>query len=361
MANYKVVISGYYGFRNAGDEAMLYAILRSLRSSFPSAEVTVISGRPEETAEHFHTKAVARFDGLAIFRSLWQCDVLISGGGSLLQDVTSSRSLLYYLSIIFMGIFLRKRVFLYSQGIGPLRRKWVCSLLAKVLSHADIITVRDEKSRRLLLDLGVRAPVFLTADAVLSLPQVPLEEGQRILEEAGISLKKKTVGISVRNWIDAETWIDQFGEYVSLLQKKDINIVFIPMQCPEDRTMAQQICKDRTQGIFYLDRSFTAPELMSIIGNLDLLVGMRLHALIFAALMHVPFIGISYDPKIDNFLHSIGEEAIFPVSAFQPEKLYNKTEELIGAERNCFDWKAIDKLRKTAEKTMQLLEGLVTK
>ena len=50
MANYKIVISGYYGFNNAGDEAMLSAIIQSLRSTFDTPEITVISGSPAKTS-----------------------------------------------------------------------------------------------------------------------------------------------------------------------------------------------------------------------------------------------------------------------------------------------------------------------
>lgn len=359
MEKYKIVISGYYGFRNAGDEAMLYAILRSLRLIAPDAEITVISGRPEETARQFHVRAIHRFGGFSIAKSLLSCDLLISGGGSLLQDVTSSRSLLYYLSIIWAGILLRKKVFLYGQGIGPLRRQWVCSLLTHVLSRADAITVRDEKSHQFLDKLGVTAPVYTTADSVLSLPEVPLAEGRAILSEAGVPEGKRIIGISVRNWLQAETWMARFSKYIEKIQQEDAAIVFIPMQCPEDGMTAERICPRPGPHTYFLSCSYTAPELMSIIGNLDMLVGMRLHALVLAALMHVPLLGISYDPKIDNFLHAIGRQAVCPVTAFDEETLYNKTMECLHEKNETSQWEAADALRRKAGETARILEGLI--
>lgn len=360
MAKYNIVISGYYGFDNAGDEAMLYSILRSLRALYPDAEITVISGHPEKTAEVFGTKAVPRFGGWSIFKSLLRANLLISGGGSLLQDVTSSRSLLYYLSIIGAGIVLRKKVVLYGQGIGPLHRKWVCALLGKILSHADAITVRDEKSSLFLKKLGVSAPVYTTADSVLALPRVGLEEGREILRAAGLTEGKKWIGISVRNWLEAEQWIAEFGSYVRRLLQEPVEIVFIAMQYPDDQKTAESICRGLPgERIHFLQQSFTAPQLMSIIGNLDLLVGMRLHALIFAALMHVPLIGISYDPKIDNFLAAIGKKSAFPISAFEAETLYNKTVETMQEQRSAGDWEAVDALRRKAEETAQILKKVV--
>ncbi len=360
MAIRKIVISGYYGFNNAGDEAMLYAILRSLRALYPKADVTVVSGRPEETAATFGVRAIPRFGGFSILKSLIASDLLISGGGSLLQDVTSSRSLLYYLSIIAAGVLLGKKVFLYGQGIGPLHRKWVCRLLALVLSHVDAITVRDGKSADFLQRLGVRAPVYTTADSVLSLPKVSTERGKEILRNAGVPEGKRIIGISVRSWLGEGKWISAFRDYVARISKEpNIAIVFIPMQYPEDKKVGEKICEGISrEHIYFLDGSFEAPELMSIIGSLDVLVGMRLHALIFAALMHVPLVGISYDPKIDNFLSDIGQKSAFPISAFHGETLYNKTKELLTSPTER-DWSRVESLRKQAGETIEILEKTI--
>ena len=116
----KIVISGYYGFANAGDEAMLTAIIKALRSTEKSVDLTVLSGNPEATAAKHRVSSIYRFNPLEIFKSLYDCELLLSGGGSLLQDVTSKRSLLYYLSIIALGIILKKKVMLFAQGIGPI-------------------------------------------------------------------------------------------------------------------------------------------------------------------------------------------------------------------------------------------------
>lgn len=119
----KLVISGYYGFGNAGDEAMLAAILEAILDVIPNAEITVISGNPKDTMDKHGVKAISRLSPLPIIKALKGCDLLISGGGSLLQDVTSDRSLYYYLSIIRMAKWFNRPVMLYAQGIGPLLRE----------------------------------------------------------------------------------------------------------------------------------------------------------------------------------------------------------------------------------------------
>ena len=147
MANYKIVISGYYGFNNAGDEAMLSAILQALQGTFDSPDITVISGDPKSTAASFGVHTVPRFSISGICRSIFSSDLIISGGGSLLQDVTSWKSMIYYLSIITLGVLFRKQVFLYSQGIGPVRYRVIRIILKHVLNHVDAITVRDKESK----------------------------------------------------------------------------------------------------------------------------------------------------------------------------------------------------------------------
>ena len=106
----KILISGYYGFSNAGDEAMLTAIIEALRAERQDVEITVMSGKPEITAEKHGVNSIHRFNPLQIFKAMLSADLLLSGGGSLLQDVTSKRSILYYLSILLMAKLLGKMV-----------------------------------------------------------------------------------------------------------------------------------------------------------------------------------------------------------------------------------------------------------
>ncbi len=358
MGNCKIVISGYYGFKNAGDEAMLYSILRAVRSINPAAEVTVISGKPEQTEKTFGVRAVPRFGGFSIFRKLCAADVLISGGGSLLQDVTSSRSCLYYLSLIWTAAILGKKVMLYAQGIGPIRRRWVARLMRYVLSQADAITVRDETSEQFLKTIGVTAPIYTTADSVFFLTKEETETGRAILCAAGVPENKKIVGLSVRNWKDAATWTKAFATYIEKMAQEDVSLVFIPMQHPDDTRMAKSLCGDNFENVYFLDGTYRAEELMSIIGGLDLLVGMRLHALIFAALSHIPMIGISYDPKIDNFLASIGQEALFPVEKFDADRLLRVSREILQGNERAHPEK-VEALQEKARETVSVLQTLM--
>jgi len=356
MGRNKIVISGYYGFRNAGDEAMLYSILRTLDESFDRSDVTVISGNPSLTASTFDVKAVPRFGGLSIFNAIRQSYLLISGGGSLLQDVTSWKSLMYYLSIIFTGVCFGDKVFLYAQGIGPVRHRWVRWVLRFVLNHVDAITVRDSESKGFLERLGVKNKIYCTADAVLSLSPVPGDKGKEILKACGVPTDKKIIGISIRRWNEFADWGRVLNRYIDeITEKENCSVVFLPMQYPEDWKAAAEIYNGNPN-VYLLKKSFSTEELMSLIGNMDQLIGIRLHALIFAALMHVPFIGISYDPKIDNFLQSVNEKAIFTLENFDSDELFTKSAALLHTDKEDLDWSAVDRLREKARETADILK-----
>ena len=121
------LLSGYYGFGNAGDEAVLAAILQSILAQQASARFTVTSGNPRQTVQCFNSagtpvSAIPRQEPRALLRALRGCDAFISGGGSLLQDVTSLRNVVYYTALIRFAQVLRKPVMIYAQGVGPLRR-----------------------------------------------------------------------------------------------------------------------------------------------------------------------------------------------------------------------------------------------
>ena len=183
----RIVISGYYGFANAGDEAMLAAIIKALRSTEDALELTVISGNPQVTAAQYGVTSIHRFNPLEIISSLRGCDLLLSGGGSLLQDVTSKRSLLYYLSILGLGLLLGKKVMLFAQGIGPIHSGLLRKLTKVVCSHVNLITVRDQDSLYELRHIGIPPKkVQLTADAVMTLPQESKEQGRELLDKFGV-------------------------------------------------------------------------------------------------------------------------------------------------------------------------------
>ncbi|MDO4542638.1 MAG: polysaccharide pyruvyl transferase family protein, partial [Bacillota bacterium] len=120
----KVCISGYYGFDNAGDEAILFAMIRGLRKEFPNIEISVLSNEPEKTAAAYGVTAYDRWKWWQIHKAIMSSDILISGGGGLLQDVTGKKSIMYYTQVMKMALRRKRPVFIFSQGVGPVNDSW---------------------------------------------------------------------------------------------------------------------------------------------------------------------------------------------------------------------------------------------
>ena len=170
----EAVISGYYGYDNLGDDAILYAISRQLSALEPPVRLTVLSQRPAETAACYGLRAVSRFSPIAVLRAIRKSDLLISGGGSLLQDRTSTRSVRYYLGVIRLAQLLRKPVFLYANGIGPLSREKNRRRVCKCIDSCSGVTLRDSDSLLELRTLGVtRQDILVTADPAFTLRRRP--------------------------------------------------------------------------------------------------------------------------------------------------------------------------------------------
>ena len=139
-----IAVSGYYGFDNFGDEAILNVLTKELKKN--GHYVTVFSKNPAKTGFNLGVNSVYTFDFKNLIKTLKNADVLISGGGSLLQDATSLKSLFYYLFVIFIAQLFKKDVIIFAQGIGPIN-----NILGKIctkilLRKCKYITVRDEKS-----------------------------------------------------------------------------------------------------------------------------------------------------------------------------------------------------------------------
>jgi len=274
----------------------------------------------------------------AIIAAVKRCDLLISGGGSLLQDVTSKRSIKYYLMIMKLALLMRKKVMIYSQGIGPVTSKFNRRLTAGVLRKVSGIIVRDDSSKDLLTEIGVPAEkITVTADPVLRIKPVPIKKGGEILKSEGFVPEegKITVGFAIKERKTDSAFIDELC--ISMRRLKDeqnAQIVLIPFHFSEDMPLIEEIEKRMGGEVFAVKSKYLTEEMLSIIGNMDVLVGVRLHALIHAAIMDVSMIAVSYDPKINSFMRSVGMKAMCSIYDFNNEffmEEFNKT--IINGER----------------------------
>ena len=341
----KIVISGFYGYHNIGDEAILRTLTKTMRSLQPNVEITVLSNNPEETKSKFGVNAVDRSNVLSVFYEISKCDILISGGGSLLQDVTSARSIWYYLTIIRAGLFFRKRVILLSHGIGPLIRERNKKRVRRVLNKVDKVTVRDNQSALLLKEIGVDMnKVSVTTDPVMGMEMSGLELGKTILEDisAWTSTRKK-VAIAVRQ----KDFRDQVHKekLVTLTNKlaQNYEVYFLPFYYKNDTKIYDDLHELVDEHVHFVIKKYQSDAFMSLVENMDVLIGSRLHSLIFAMVAEVPFVGISYDPKIENFLETVSKEPVCSILDFDPNIVIESVETI-------FERYEIEKLEVIKEK-----------
>lgn len=303
-----VVISGYYGFDNCGDDSVLMAIISGLKKRFPKIRITVLSKNPRETERRYCVRAVSRTNLFEIRRVMRKSALLISGGGSLIQDVTSNLSLVYYLSVIRMAQKMGLKTMLYANGIGPVSNEKNYPKIRRVLNKVDKLTLRDTESLKELRKIGVENPnVEVTADPVFSFDIDNGFSTDKLMKELKID-GKDYFCVSVRKWNylaqDFEDSIAKSCEYV--YEKYGLIPLFIPMQQSQDKEICKSISAKLKCPFAEIKRKFSPTELMSLTAAARFVIGMRLHILIYSACSVTPFIGIEYDPKVSAVVEYAG-------------------------------------------------------
>ena len=329
----KIVISGYYGFDNIGDESILKAMISNMKEKIHGVEITVLSQTPKLTMEANNVNSIDRRNPFKIIREIRKSDLLISGGGSLLQDVTSNRSIIYYLSIIWIGLLFNKKVMIYSQGVGPINNKLNQYFTKKILNKVDFISLRDDDSEELLRSIGItNKNITITADPVIGLKQEDVQLGKEILEEAGLENNHKpTIGFAIRGR-NKDQKLEKLMAKLSdrLIDEMGVNIAFIPFHHGEDIKVLDEIKNNMKNKATILRGKYDLVETLSIMGNFDLLIGIRLHSLIFGAVMNTPLIAISYDPKIEGFMESLNQPIFCHIDDLEEESLFEEIKEKIN-------------------------------
>ncbi|MEL4105660.1 polysaccharide pyruvyl transferase CsaB [Oscillospiraceae bacterium WX1] len=327
---FNVVMSGYYGFGNAGDEAILQSIHATIDDSGGDIAITVLSNDPADTTARYGYQAVDRFDFFAVLGALRRCDALVSGGGSLLQDHTSTRSLFYYLTIILAAELLGKKVMIYANGIGPVRKKANRRLVRHIVGRADVISLRDDMSAEELTSMGVqRDDLHVTADPVFTLSAVPTDEAHALLRDCGLPAGENFVCISVRNWVGGPAFNQKIARLCDeIAETYRLSVIFIPMQVPNDVAISLEIIDQMHRPAYLLNPKSTARQIMGVIGLSDFVVAMRLHTLIFSARMGVPVVGIIYDPKVKAYIKALNMPSAGDVVGFNTVSAMNAVQTL---------------------------------
>ncbi|UBV42563.1 polysaccharide pyruvyl transferase CsaB [Deinococcus taeanensis] len=321
----KVTVSGYYGFGNTGDEAIALAITRELRQRHVTP--LLLSNTPEETARTYGCDSEPRMQPAAVLGALLRSQVLLSGGGGLLQDKTSARTLTYYLAVIRLARLLRRRVVVFNQSVGPLspaggRR------VAAALRGVHVI-VRDRGSVETLAALGVTAE--LGGDPALLLAPTP-----------GLTRDAGRVIVAPRGDVTDAT--DHLRDVVRRLRQEGRHVTALSFMPDHDDPAARSLEANEVL-------STRDPQVaLDAIARSGYVIGVRLHAVILAAASGTPFTGVAYDPKVQGFCTDAGAPA-HPTS-LDPIEVADE-----ALRRVLPDWAAIEDMRVRAARSFSLALG----
>ena len=267
--------------------------------------IEVLSHTPDQTSHAYGVEATPRGDLAAVRAALARADVVLSGGGGLLQNATSSRSLLYYAGIIRAAVRAGKRTMIFAQSIGPLDR-FGRFIVRRTCAGVTRATVRDERSRALLHQIVPKVPVELTADPVWMFDPRQAE-GDLAAEGLGPGSDPLAI-VCVRKISGFERGVRAMAAAVDRLAERGAHVAFLPLAGAPDAEASTTVIRACASTPVLLPAS-SLERAARVIARAQVLVGMRLHALIIAARLCVPFLALPYDPKVS----SLCEELAWPL------------------------------------------------
>jgi polysaccharide pyruvyl transferase WcaK-like protein len=380
MHKKKVLLSLGTGNGNSGDEALLVCEKQQLEETF-NREIDLVAFSDDIAVSEKYINGVrfiysGRFGirnkyekGIKqyqwIFSTIHEiciCDVLITGGGTILQDATNKFFVpFWFFKIILAQIFFKPTV-MYGIGVGPLNRKFSRFLMNAFASKMKFISLRGPLSLEWIKKFKIKDnKVFLTADPVITLEKAGEEEVKELFKMENIRLhtEKKTVVFCIRDWYKKHgksivnkdfiegkeqlysKYIQSILDYVKFIVNiGEFNIVFLPMSCTEpndDRLTARKVLEKLkehnvdTSNVFCVNTECSPALLKAIIGKSYLTVGVRFHTLIYATTQNIPVIGVAYGNKTCDFLEYIGlKEYVLPIDEITGElliEMHKKVEE----------------------------------
>lgn len=359
----EILICGAYGKGNAGDDAILLAILSELRNLNPNYSFHVLSRNPKETRLRYRVNSLYTFHFPNIIRCMRRSSLYINGGGSLMQDVTSWRSLWFYLWTLRAAKRRGCHVLMYGCGIGPINSKKNRSLAAQTIEeYVDAITLRDPHSLQELEDMQVSTPtITLSADPTVTLPAASSELIDGLFESHNLDLSGHYIAFIVRPWPGFDEKAPIFAaaaEYA--YQTHGLIPIFFPIEPRLDISAARKITVLLQIPYHIFSDDCSAEETIGFLSRMRAVVSMRLHGLIFAAGQGVPLVGVVYDPKVSSFLSYIGQNLFVDLESLTLPSLQEQIDLAVSrASDSAFLEERVTRLRQVESKNVQTAAKLL--
>ncbi|MDR1693335.1 MAG: polysaccharide pyruvyl transferase CsaB [Oscillospiraceae bacterium] len=319
-----VTICGAYGMNNTGDDAILEAILREIRQTDPDIAVRILSRSPPMTRRVFRECCHYSFNLLALLRANKKSRIFLCGGGNLIQDITSRRSLWFYLFAIWLAKWQGCRVVMLGCGIGPVLTPFNRRLTARVLNrHVEIITLREEISKKELEQLGVTGPkILLSADPALILSPEEPDKVDSVLIRQGVPLEGQYIGIALRDWQGLDQKLPDIAAAIEYAYETyGLTAVFIPVERTRDVRSGEKAAALVRCPCHVLRETGSARLTIGLLSRMRMVIAMRLHALIFSSGQGVPMVGLPYTDKVSAFMDYMGQPLYTPLEVLTAERL----------------------------------------
>lgn len=327
-----VLVSGYIGFNNFGDEAIFYALSTHLKKL--GYNVCALCNNKDEVEKKYEVITYYFKKPFEILKAILKTDVLISGGGSLLQNKTSNFSLFYYLFIILLAKICFKKVIIFAQGIEPIIGKYPELITKNILKLVDFISVRDDNSRKLLKSWNIDST--LVSDPAYSLVQ-----------ETEISSFKEGLIVQLRNFKGIKKeFIEDLAFLISKHYQKNISVFSFQDEIDE------KICLDFINELkkynicaAYIPNK-EVKETIEIINKAKYVISTRLHGLIISNALKSRTFALCYDEKIKTLVNELNLENI-DIFKYSKDELDKKLNSFFNCENKnaqyrYFNWDCID-------------------
>jgi polysaccharide pyruvyl transferase CsaB len=292
MTQSQVVLCGYYGAGNGGDEALLAAMLEMLP---PDVKPLVLSANPIETKQRYDVAAIHN-RSLNIVSALRNSQALILGGGSLIQDATSVRSAVYYGGLIGLAQQLRLQTIAIAQGIGPLNQQITQWIAKRAFGGCTALSIRDKASAFILQEWGISC--MMAPDPVWNLSASPMPELA--------DLPSPRIAITLRQHplLTPDRLAVITAALIKLQQATNSLVLIVPFQPATDLPIAEYLQSQLPEHSRIITTG-DPRQLKGVFQGVHLAIGMRLHSLIMAAAEGTRCFALSYDPKITQLMADI--------------------------------------------------------
>ena len=361
--NLNLLLAGYFGFGNAGDEAIFESVVENFRRLSPGVKLRALVQDPS-TANRMGVEGVPRKDLFKVWTALKKSQVFVLGGGGLFQDSTGPASVFYYGGLLGLARLARVPSVFFCQGYGPVNGTLQKRFTRLALGWPDLVTVRDEESRSELLDLGLeKSQLYLAADPALLLSPLeqekmrPILKREDLLKELGrselpngqLSEAGPLVAVTVRPWPGLP--LEELAKALSLFREKTkARYLLLPFQPTRDLEPSRALLQLHDGQAKLVENDLEPNALTGILACCDMIIGMRLHSLILGTVGNPPLYGLSYDPKVERFCRRAGALSCL-IEEISSDRLVEEWEHVLTgrrSQRTCQE-KAVEVMRNEVE------------